>query len=676
MHERRTRGKTVNLSRSIGVLQVGPPLLLGLAPLVFLGVGGEFENHPKAAFLQWGIALLALWWLGRGGGGVVRKSSPIDLPVLSFYLVCWLPLPRAVNVSEAWPTLLHWGAGVLLYFLLFHTLRGPDAVPRFFLAAALGSGVVCLIGIFQAAFGMDWIPQAAAPGSTFSNRNMAAHYVAICFPLTMGLIAVSERNRTRVLGSVCLVLALLYLWYTGTRSAWLAVLVVVVLSAAGFLWLRRSVETAPRRARVLATAAFLVVASLVGLYAATGGADGEAAFSPGPGSVSGAIEGSAGLRLVFWKNTLAMVRDHPWLGVGPGNFKLHYPLYHRAVEVDWTFDEEHQLERVHNDHLQILAEVGIVGLVAWVLIFIIAFRIAWRCLRARQTWIPLQAFFASLGLVSFLVVACFSFPLERAVPPIYLFGLLGILGFLHAEAANGGKEQTRLSPKARWAGVLLLIGFLATSVSFGRRQVRTEIYYAKGVQRTYTGENQLAVSWLERARQLSPRDTNVLLLLAGNHISMGRCDLALDRLREVLSLHPHKVNAISNTGYCYLQLQDYPEAERYFRMTLELIPDSPETHTNLGTACFKQGEYDLAVEYYRKAIELAETKLFLPSVRTEARFLQPRLLLANLFVAQQRWAEATEQYEELLARNPDLQSVRRLLEELRRAAGTVEQDGG
>ena len=53
MLERRMRGKAVNLSRSIGFLQIGPPLLLGLAPLVFLGAGGEFENHPKAAFLQW-----------------------------------------------------------------------------------------------------------------------------------------------------------------------------------------------------------------------------------------------------------------------------------------------------------------------------------------------------------------------------------------------------------------------------------------------------------------------------------------------------------------------------------------------------------------------------------------------------------------------------------------------
>jgi Tfp pilus assembly protein PilF len=356
-----------------------------------------------------------------------------------------------------------------------------------------------------------------------------------------------------------------------------------------------------------------------------------------------------------------------------GNFKLHYPLYHQAVELDWTFDEEHQLERAHNDHLQILAEVGLVGFVAWVSIFVTAFYVAWNCLRAKQEWIPAQAFFVCLGIVSLLVVAGFSFPMERAIPPVYLFALLGMLGFLHVERTGTHEGRGQLASSLRWAGMLFLVGFLATSVHFAYKAIRTDAYYTKGVQQTNAGEHERAVRLLERARRLSPRDTNVLLALAGNHTSMGRCDLALERLREVLELHPHKVNAISNTGYCHLQQQDYREAERYFLLTLELIPSSPETHTNLGTVHFKQGKHDLAIEAYRKAIDLAETKLFLPSVRTEARFVQPRLLLANVFVAQERLGEAIEQYEEVLDRDPGMQDVRRLLAELYRTIGEPER---
>ena len=65
---------------------------------------------------------------------------------------------------------------------------------------------------------------------------------------------------------------------------------------------------------------------------------------------------------------------------------------------------QHQRERAHNDHLQILAELGLVGFVAWISIFVTAFYVAWNCLRAKQEWIPAQAFFVCLGIVSFLVV--------------------------------------------------------------------------------------------------------------------------------------------------------------------------------------------------------------------------------------------------------------------------------
>ncbi len=181
------------------VVELGPPLLLGLAPLVFFGNAGEFENTPKSAFLQCGIALMALLWLGRPG---VRVRSRLDLPVVLFYVTCWVSVFGAANPFEAVPLLLHWGAGVLFYFLLVHTLRGPAAVPRFLLAATLSCIAVCLIGIAQQQFGLDWIPQTEAePASTFGNRNMAAHFVAICFPFALGLTALSANVLQRTLGA-------------------------------------------------------------------------------------------------------------------------------------------------------------------------------------------------------------------------------------------------------------------------------------------------------------------------------------------------------------------------------------------------------------------------------------------------------------------------------------------
>ena len=61
--------------------------LLGAAPFIFLPQGaGEFENNPKLAFLQWGIALLGLGHLWRAGRGQGLRRAPLDLAVAAFFL--------------------------------------------------------------------------------------------------------------------------------------------------------------------------------------------------------------------------------------------------------------------------------------------------------------------------------------------------------------------------------------------------------------------------------------------------------------------------------------------------------------------------------------------------------------------------------------------------------------
>jgi O-antigen ligase/Flp pilus assembly protein TadD len=651
------------------IVELAIPITLGIAPLIFLRTGGEFENNPKSAFLQWAIALSALLWLVWGDRGQPRnwRRTPLDLPIAFFCLACLLSLVRAVNVLEAVPLLLHWGAGVILYLLLTRTLRGPQAVPRFFFAATVSCLIVCLVGVAQVLVELQWIPQSVPPASTLSNRNMASHYVAICFPLALGLIAVSRNAWGRALGAMCVVASMLFLFYTKTRSAWLAVLVVILATALGLPMIIGSTGwTHVRRLVLYAAVALLLGACLVGILVIEDVLESDEATVERLASMAGANRGTMKLRTIFWKNSLAMARDHPVAGVGLGNFKLVYPRYHRAAEIDWTFGEEYQLKRVHNDHLQILAELGLVGLVAWIAIYACAFRLAWSCLRRATGWIPLQMFFVSLGIAAFLVVACFSFPMERAMPPVYVFALLGMTGFLHASATGPSDRQSRLPEWARWACVVMLVGFLSGSVVVARKAVLTDMHYTTAVRLTHAGEHARAVAVLEQARRLSPKNVNVLLVLARNHAAMGRCDLALENLEDVLRVDPFKINAISNLGYCNLQLRRYNEAERYFRRALEILPDSPQIHTNLGTAYFRLNRHELAIETYRRAIELATTTWYLPSVRAEFRQLQPRLLLANVYVASNRLDEAIEEYEEVLRLEPGRQDVRRLLEELNR----------
>jgi putative inorganic carbon (hco3(-)) transporter len=85
-------------------------------------------------------------------------------------------------------------------------------------------------------------------------------------------------------------------------------------------------------------------------------------------------DGTARERLYMWKSGLAMWRERPWLGVGPGGVKRLYPQYALPEAV------KKSTSHIHSSPLQILVERGVVGLAAWLSIWVVFFAFAWRLL--------------------------------------------------------------------------------------------------------------------------------------------------------------------------------------------------------------------------------------------------------------------------------------------------------
>jgi O-antigen ligase len=72
---------------------------------------------------------------------------------------------------------------------------------------------------------------------------------------------------------------------------------------------------------------------------------------------------SMGVRVVFWKNTLAVINENPILGVGTGSFEKAYANQVKNLP-GW---QSSSTSDPHNQFLKILAEQGILGLTALLL---------------------------------------------------------------------------------------------------------------------------------------------------------------------------------------------------------------------------------------------------------------------------------------------------------------------
>jgi O-antigen ligase len=79
-------------------------------------------------------------------------------------------------------------------------------------------------------------------------------------------------------------------------------------------------------------------------------------------------------RVGHWQAGADMFSDHPWLGVGIGNYALAYPAYARP-----HFYEA--LGHAHNVYINFLAETGMLGAAAFAAFWLAALALAWRTAR-------------------------------------------------------------------------------------------------------------------------------------------------------------------------------------------------------------------------------------------------------------------------------------------------------
>jgi len=73
------------------------------------------------------------------------------------------------------------------------------------------------------------------------------------------------------------------------------------------------------------------------------------------------VELDSNPRIPVWINTLEMIKDHPFLGVGVSQWQVNYPLYFDRRSKDVLFNEKTQLKRVHNDYLEQYSNLGLIG---------------------------------------------------------------------------------------------------------------------------------------------------------------------------------------------------------------------------------------------------------------------------------------------------------------------------
>ena len=136
-------------------------------------------------------------------------------------------------------------------------------------------------------------------------------------------------------------------------------------------------------------------------------------------------------RLELWGAALRLIETRPWLGVGPDNFRH---LYGAQLGLD-TWDERVQ---ANNLYLELLVDVGLLGLAAFLWLTITPLALALRALRTPAT-MPLSYWVLGLGagVVAFLVHGLLDSFLAFTPTALLFWMLLGMLSSLQNPQVSG-----------------------------------------------------------------------------------------------------------------------------------------------------------------------------------------------------------------------------------------------
>ncbi|MDI3316757.1 MAG: O-antigen ligase family protein [Bacillota bacterium] len=447
----RLRGPLGALDAQVESSRTGGWLLDALARL-----GGNAPAGLLAvivALLPWvpepldaALLLLDLLLLGMEAarGRVRLRGAPLDTVVLLFAWVAVVGAVTSVHPAGSIYTLGQYAVYLTAYVLASRLLGDVRAVRAFWLAALASGALAGLDGVYQY-FTLRGVPQAwidveTSPGirarvyAALENPNVYAQYMVLLLTTALALL-VSGRMRERMRGrdwwwlAGGTVLMLVGLVLSFSRGGWLsfAVAVVILLLLLQPRWLLYGTA-----AGVLA---LLAVTPLRDRFFSS--------FT--------LADSSNSFRIYIWTGVLQMIKAY-WLfgaGLGLRTFQWVYP--------HWMITGIVALSS-HNQYLEIAAELGLVGLIAYLALGLRTFQVAWNAWRfwsRRDAWMAAAAVGAMTAVVGNMVHG-FVDTSWYSPRVIMLFWLItGAAGALRA-AVEGpeapGEDREEPAPGLRRAG--------------------------------------------------------------------------------------------------------------------------------------------------------------------------------------------------------------------------------
>ena len=347
------------------------PICVPWGSLDFIELKGLRLNSADLLVIFLAIGWLLSFGLRQNTGPRDREAAhiPSYLVIALFALIGTMALSMtvALNISSSLKEISKWLEVVVVILLGSQYLRSRRQI---WIIVTL----ICLAGISQAFYGYIQAFFNIGPQSfirdatlrvygTFDQPNPYAGYINIPLSISLALMFLGRNWLTRILAGLTAIFLGVAEYLSQSRGgeiALAAALLFIVLAGMPGIRVLMRVLIAVFLGIVLVLLAGWIPASIFHPVLRFLGVAQISFISPGSQDYSTAE------RLAHWIAGLHMFMDHPALGVGIGNYPDAYPKYFITIFTN-------SLGHAHNYYINIAAETGSIGLIAFLLFLLAVF---------------------------------------------------------------------------------------------------------------------------------------------------------------------------------------------------------------------------------------------------------------------------------------------------------------
>ncbi|HVP36884.1 MAG TPA: O-antigen ligase family protein [Terriglobales bacterium] len=384
--------------------------LVNFGLLVFV-----FFSPFSIAGTQIGLCIALLGWVWKI---VARRSvnwehSFFEIPVL-IYLGAWVlsiifsqnPLHSLFTLKDEWL--------LVIPFLLINNLKDEGFIKRLVNLIFLISGIVAIYAIWQHYTGYDVLRHIQMDPSFLTPYKKYRSIGFFDIPLTYGFYAMligilsfclgsyEKRATWKIFYFTVAVLTITANFFTYTRSTLYAQIFAFIIYFV-FFKSRNKVK------EIFAVAGYLIIVYLI---------DPQILGRSLIAAQAGSFE-QADIRSLIWSTSLNIFKDHPIFGIGFGNFPVFYRMYLKVPSEVFG--------HAHNDFLNVAVNAGIVGLVAFTLIWIVFLTNLLRRYREKVEGYPKALILGGvLSVTAFLLASQFQCYYTAAICNMILFFVMGL----------------------------------------------------------------------------------------------------------------------------------------------------------------------------------------------------------------------------------------------------------